>query len=76
MRIFVALAIQEEINELSRELDRIEIRKAKGVAIRSKVKWKQVGDKCLAESLKSIKKKNAQATLSELKDQLGQSFTN
>lgn len=38
--------LQGEVSELSKALEDIEIVKAKGATIRSKVNWKQVGDKC------------------------------
>lgn len=40
-----------------------------------KVKWKQVGNKCLAKLFKLVKHKNTKAFMTELKDQHGQIFT-
>ena len=42
--------------------------------IRARVKWQQVGDKCSAEFFKSVRQKNSQAVLSELRDKHGRSF--
>lgn len=40
---------QGEANQVKNILKDIEMRKARGVAIRSRVKWKKVGNKCSAE---------------------------
>lgn len=64
-----------EVNELKRSIEGIETRKARGAAIWSRVKWKQVNEKCLAELFKSVKQKNAKVIMSKLKDQQGHIFT-
>jgi len=56
-------------------VDEIEMRKAKRAAIRSRVKWQQVGDRCSAEFFKSVRQKNAQSIISELKNNQGKIFT-
>lgn len=66
---------QGEVNRLKKDLDEIETRKARGAAIRSKVKWQQMGDRCSAEFFKSVRQKNAQSVISELKDNQRRIFT-
>lgn len=66
---------QEEVNQLKSSTEDIEMRKARGAAIRSKVKWQKVGDKCLADFFKSIKQKNTQSIILELRDNQGRCFT-
>ena len=43
--------------------------------MRSRVKWQKVGNKCTAEFFKSVRQKNSQAVISELKDNNGRVFT-
>lgn len=43
-----------EVNQLRNKLEGIETRKAKGTAIRSRVKWHKVRDKCIVEFFKSV----------------------
>ena len=43
--------------------------------VRSRVKWQKVGNKCTAEFFKSVRQKNSQAVISELKDNNGRLFT-
>lgn len=52
------------------------MRKARSAAIRSRVKWQKVGDKCLAKFFKSVRQKNTQSVISELRDNQGRCFTN
>ena len=66
---------QGEVHKLKHIMGEIDNRKARGAAIRSRVKWQQVGDKCSAEFFKSVRAKNAQALITELKDMQGKSFT-
>ena len=66
---------QGEVNRLKKDLDEIETRKARGAAIRSKVKWQQMGNRCSAEFFKSVRQKNAQSVISELKDNQRRIFT-
>ena len=66
---------QGEVNRLKRDLDEIETRKARGAAIQSRVKWQQVGDRCTADFFKSVRQKNAQAIIPEVKDNQGKIFT-
>ena len=66
---------QRDVNRLKREMDEIETRKAMGAALRSRMKWQQVGDRCMADFFKSIRQKNAQAIISELKDNQGRILT-
>lgn len=47
--------IQGEVSELSNALEEIEVWKARGAPIRSKLKWKQVGDKCTVEFFKYVR---------------------
>lgn len=39
------------------------------------MKWQKVGDKCIGEFFKLIKQKNAQAIISDFKDNQGRGFT-
>ena len=41
--------LQGEVNQYKQVLEEIEMRKARGAMIRSRVKWQKVGDKCTAE---------------------------
>lgn len=66
---------QGEVNRLWNMLEYIEGRKAKGAAIRSRVKWQKIGDKCTKEFFKSVRQKKSQAIILELRDTHGQSFT-
>jgi hypothetical protein len=66
---------QGEVNRLKKDVDKIETRKARGAAIRSRVRWQQVCDRCSAKFFKSIQQKNAQAIISELNDNQGRIFT-
>lgn len=59
---------QGEVNQLENILKDIEIRKAKGAAIKSRVKWKKVGDKCSCEFFKLVRQKNTQSIILELQD--------
>ena len=43
--------------------------------VRSRVKWQKVGNKCTSEFFKSVRQKNSQAVISELKDNNGRLFT-
>ena len=58
-----------------RTLEEIETRKARGATIRSRVKWQKVGDKCTEEFFRSVRQKNSQAIISELRDNHGWCFT-
>lgn len=66
---------QGKVNQLWNKLYEIETRLARGVAVRARVKWQKVGDKCTAEFLKSARQKNSQLVISELRDQHGRNFT-
>ena len=66
---------QGEVNRLKRDLDEIETRKARGEAIQSRVKWQQVGNRCTADFFKSVRQKNAQAIIPEVKDNQEKIFT-
>ena len=59
---------QGEVNRLKKDMDEIETREVRGAVIHSRVKWQQVGDRCSAEFFKSVRQKNAQSIISELKD--------
>ena len=65
---------QEEVSRLNNILEEIETRKTRGATIRARVKWQQVGDKCFAEFFKSVRQKNSQSVLSELRDKHGRCF--
>ena len=66
---------QREVNELRQTLDGIETRKASGAAIRARVKWQKLGDKCSAEFFKSVRQKIPNALMTELKNNHGRIFT-
>ena len=66
---------QGEVNRLKNTIDSIETRKVIGAAIRSRVKWQQVGDRCSKEFFKSVRQKNTHMVITELKDKHGKSFT-
>ena len=66
---------QGEVSRLEEIMKGIETRKARGAALRSRLKWQQVGDRCSKEFFKSVRPKNAQATILELKDRNGRGFT-
>lgn len=65
---------QGKVNQLRNKLDEIETRLARGAAIRARAKWQKVGDKCTAEFFKSVRQKNSQSVILELRDQHGRSF--
>ena len=50
---------QREVEKLRYILGEVDNRKARGAAVRARVKWQQVGDKCSAEFFKSVRQKNA-----------------
>ena len=66
---------QGEVNKYKSIIEGIETRKARGATIRARVKWKKVGDKCSGEFFKSVRPRNTQAIVSELRDNQGRSFT-
>lgn len=49
--------------------------KARGTIVRSRVTWKQVGNKWLAEFFKSLRQKNSMSVILELKDDHRRVFT-
>ena len=59
---------QGEVSRLKKIIGRVESGKANGTAIRARVKWQQVGDKCSKEFFRSVRLKNTQAVISELKE--------
>ena len=65
---------QGEVNRLRELIGKIETRKAKGAALRSRTKWLQVGDRCSKEFFQAVRPRNAQAAISELKDKSGRIF--
>lgn len=62
------VAKQGKVSELKKTLKKFETKKAKGNAVRSRVKWKSVGDKCLAEFFKLVWQKNSVLLITTLKD--------
>ena len=46
------------VNQLKHFLNEIETKKAKGAAIRAKIKLQLVGDKCSVEFFKSVRQNN------------------
>jgi exonuclease III len=67
--------VQGEANMFKRILEEIETRKARGATVRARVKWQKVGDKCSAEFFRSVRQKNTQAVILELRDNQGRIFT-
>ena len=49
--------------------------KARGVVVRYRVKWKTMGDKCIAEFFKTVQQKNLTIVISKLRDRRGKVFT-
>ena len=66
---------QGEVSRLTKVMEELESKKTRGTTIRARVKWQGVGDKCSAEFFKSVRQKNAQAVITELKDNDGQICT-
>lgn len=66
---------QGEVNKYKSIIEGIETRKTRGVTIRARAKWQKVGDKCSREFFKSIRPRNVQSIISELRDNQGKSFT-
>jgi hypothetical protein len=66
---------QEEVSRLKEVIVNIETRKARGAALRSRVRWQQVGDKCTKEVFRSVRPKTTQAAITELKDRQGRCYT-
>ena len=67
--------LQGEVSRYKNILDEVDMRKARGIMVRSRVKWQKVGNKCTKEFFKSVRQKNSQAVISELKDNNGRIFT-
>lgn len=65
---------QGEVNKYRGIVEGIEDRKARGATIRARVKWQKIGDKCSGEFFKSVRQKNTQAIIFELRDNKGRSF--
>jgi hypothetical protein len=68
MMTFIMLTFKVRLVNLRGYLKIPKLGKAMVATIRSRVKWKQVGDKCVAEFFKSLKQKNAKVVICELKD--------
>lgn len=66
---------QGRVNRLREVMDNIEARIANGTALRSRVKWLQVGNRCSKEFFQAVRPRNFQAAISELKDGRGRCFT-
>ena len=66
---------QREVNVMRQVLDGIETRKTRGAAIKARVKWQKLGDKCSAKFFKSVWQKNPNALMTELKVNHGRIFT-
>ena len=67
--------LQGKVNQIKHSLEEIEARKARGATIRARVKWQKVGDKCSMEFFQSVRQKNVQTIISELRDNQGRCFT-
>lgn len=65
---------QREVNRYNGHLKEIESRKARGVVVRSRVKWQKVGDKYTAKFFKLVRQKIMQTVISELRDTQGRCF--
>ena len=59
---------QIEVERLRHIIGEIDNRKTRRAAVRTRVKWQQVGDRYSVEFSKSVRQKNAQAHITELKD--------
>ena len=65
---------QGEVNKYKSIIKGIKTREAREATIRARVKWQKVGDKCFGNFLESLKQRNAQAVIAELRDNQGRSF--
>ena len=50
---------QGKVSHLQDKIDDIKTHRARGAAIRARIKWQKVGDKCTAEFFKSVRQKNS-----------------
>ena len=66
---------QGEVNKLREVMRSVETRKINGTALRSRVKWLQVGDRYSKEFFHAVRPRNSQGTISKLKDRRGRCFT-
>ena len=66
---------QGEVSHLQCKIDEIETCKARGAAIRARVKWQLFGDKRSTEFFKSVCQKHSQTVISALRDSHGRIFT-
>jgi hypothetical protein len=57
------------------ELQRFDSRKAEGQRLRSKIKWKKVGDKCSKEFFQANRERSTASHITELADKHGQIHT-
>jgi hypothetical protein len=57
------------------ELQKFERRKAEGQRLRSRIKWKQVGDQCSKEFFQANKERSTASHITELTDKHGQVHT-
>ena len=69
------LGKQGEVSHFQNIMKGIVTHKARGAAIRARVKWQKLGDKCTADFFKSVRQKYSQAVISSLKDKYGRTFT-
>lgn len=53
-------------------MSEIETKQAKESAIRARVRWKQVGDKCRKQFFQDVRKKNANVVIQKLKNTRGE----
>lgn len=60
------ITLQGEVSKLSKAIEEIKIGKARGATIRSKVKWKQMEDKCTMEFFKLVRQNNTKTIILEL----------
>ena len=65
---------QGEVNKYKSIIKGIETREARGATIRARVKWQKVEDKCFGIFFESLKQRNAQAVIAELRNNQGRSF--
>ena len=66
---------QHELAAVSERLQGFERRKAEGQRLRSRLKWKSVGDQCSKEFFQTHKARSNASQIIELRDTHGQSHT-
>lgn len=69
------IGIQGGMSYLGDKLRGVDKGNAKGATIRSKMQWKQVGDKCSKKFFQAIPRKNSNSVIMEIRNRRGEAMT-